>query len=267
MPKTRNSETRDLPKGGDLFVEAFARGLGVISAFGPGHQRMTLSEIAARANVTPAGARRLLHTLVTLGYAVQQDRSFSLTPKVMEIGYAYLASLPLRDLARTAVEAFMKDTGEICTASVLDGDAVVYVARAEMPSPVSRRLGIGERLPAHATSSGLVLLGGLDDEMLEAYLSRAPFEPLTEHTLTQCDALRHAVMQARKDRYAIAAEHLELGICGLAVPIFDDRGAIAAALTTSLRLAKHKRPDIVDRFLPRLREGARQISQALGYRG
>lgn len=266
MPKTSQSETRDLPKGGDLFVEAFARGLAVIRAFGPHHQHMTISDIAKRADITPAGARRLLHTLVTLGYAIQTERTFSLRPKVLEIGFAYLASLPLRDIARNAVEEFMKETGEICTVTVLDGDSVVYIARAEMPSPISRRLGVGERLPAHATSSGIMLLSSLTAESLEHVLANTPLERMTDHTLTEREPLLHAIFQTKELGYALACEHLELGICGLAVPILDDKGTTVAALTTSLKLAKHNKDNIVEHFLPRLRQRALQISQALGYR-
>jgi len=227
---------------------------------------MTLSEIAARADITPAGARRLLHTLITLGYATQEGRTFCLTPKVLEIGFAYLTSLPLRDIAHNAVEAFMRETGEIGTVTVLDGNAVVYVARAEMPSPVTRRLGVGERLPAHATSSGIILFSSLAPEVLDRLLDKAPFERMTPHTLVDAEPLRHAIIHAKTCGYALASEHLELGICGLAVPILDEKGATVAAFTTSLRLAKHSRDDIVERFLPRLQQAALQISQTLGYR-
>ncbi|GAB1576966.1 IclR family transcriptional regulator C-terminal domain-containing protein [Bordetella petrii] len=267
MPNNSQERTWGLPKGSDQFVEAFARGLAVIRAFGPGHQSLTLSEVAERAGLTPAGARRLLYTLVELGYARLQGRKFSLTPAVLELGFAYLASLPLRELARDAVEAFMRDVGEICTVSVLDGRDVVYVARAEMPSPLSRRLGVGERLPAHATSSGHVLLGAASAADREAYLAGAPFERLTPHTLTQAEPLRNAMALAARQGYALASEQLELGICGLAVPIEDDRGHVVAALTTSLSLARHERNSIIDRFLPRMRQTAAQISRGLGRQG
>lgn len=252
-------DIKGLPKGGDLFVEAFARGLAVIRAFGPGHGELTLSEVAERAGVTPAGARRLLHTLVALGYARVDGRTFSLTPAVLDIGYSYLGSLTLRDIAAPFLELFVREVGEICTVSVLDRADVVYVARAEMRSPLSRRLVAGERLPAHATSSGHVLLGGLPPEELEAYLAQAPFERLTPCTLTEAGPLRQAIRQAREQGYAMASEQLELGVCGLAVPVKDRSGKVVAALTTSLSLARHEPGAVEPLFLPRLMDLARRI--------
>lgn len=257
------TDIKGLPKGGDLFVEAFARGLAVIRAFGPGHGELTLSEVAERAGVTPAGARRLLHTLVALGYARVEGRTFSLTPAVLDIGHSYLGSLTLRDIAAPLLDQFVREMGEICTVSVLDRTDVVYVARAEMRSPLSRRLVAGERLPAHATSSGHVLLGQLPQAELEAYLAQAPFERLTPHTLTDAGPLRQAIAQAREQGYAVASEQLELGVCGLAVPVQDRAGHVVAALTTSLSLARHAPDAIQPLFLPGLRDLARRIGGSL----
>ena len=258
------TDIKGLPKGGDLFVEAFARGLAVIRAFGPGHGELTLSEVAERAGVTPAGARRLLHTLVALGYARVDGRTFSLTPAVLDIGYSYLGSLTLREIAAPLLDQFVRELGEICTVSVLDRTDVVYVARAEMRSPISRRLVAGERLPAHATSSGHVLLGELPQEELDAYLAQAPFERLTQWTLTEAGQLSHAIQQARERGYALASEQLELGVCGLAVPVKDRCGNVVAALTTSLSLARHESDAIEPMFLPKLQDLARQIGRGLG---
>lgn len=256
-------DLKGLPKGSDLFVEAFARGIAVIRAFGPGHRALTLTEVAERSGVTPAGARRLLHTLVTLGYARVEGRTFSLTPAVLDVGYSYLSSLSMREVAMPFLDAFARDTGEICTVSVLDRTDVVYVARAEMRSPISRRLAAGERLPAHATSSGHVLLGFLCAAELEAYLKLAPFERLTQWTLTNADQLVQAIDQAGIRGYALASEQLELGVCGLAVPVKDRSGKTVAALTTSLSLAKHQADAIVPAFLPSLQELAQQIGRGI----
>lgn len=256
-------DLKGLPKGSDLFVEAFARGIAVIRAFGPGHRALTLTEVAERSGVTPAGARRLLHTLVTLGYARVDGRTFSLTPAVLDVGYSYLSSLSMREVAMPFLDTFARDTGEICTVSVLDRTDVVYVARAEMRSPLSRRLAAGERLPAHATSSGHVLLGCLGAGELEAYLKLAPFERLTQWTLTDAQALAQAIERAQAQGYALANEQLELGVCGLAVPVKDRSGRTVAALTTSLSLAKHQPKAIVPSFLPSLQALAQEIGRGI----
>ncbi|MCY1544300.1 Pca regulon regulatory protein [compost metagenome] len=183
---------------------------------------------------------------------------------MLELGYAYLSSLSWRDIARHAVEEFMRNTGEICTVSVLDGHNVVYVARAEMPSPLSRRLGVGERLPTHATSSGHVLLAGASAAEREAFLANAPFERYTQHTLIEAAPLRRAIDEAARAGYAVANEQLELGICGLAVPVKDERGRVVAALTTSLNLARHDYAEIPGKFCQKLHDTAAQIGKALG---
>ena len=257
------TEIKGLPKGSDLFVEAFARGLAVIRAFGPSHQELTLSEVAERAGVTPAGARRLLHTLVTLGYARVEGRVFSLTPAVLDIGYAYLSSLSMREIAPRYLEEFATEFGEICTVSVLDRTDVVYVARTELRSPISRRLVSGERLPAHATSSGQILLGHLSDADLQAFMDACPFERMTQHTLTTPDTLRAAAKQAHDQGFAIASEQLEQGICGIAVPMRDRAGNVVAAVTTSLNLARHELDTIAPTFVPRLQKLADEIGRGL----
>ncbi|CAM3928440.1 IclR family transcriptional regulator C-terminal domain-containing protein [Bordetella tumulicola] len=257
------SQHQGLPKGSDLFVEAFARGLAVIRAFGPNSQALTLSEVAERAGVTPAGARRLLHTLVTLGYARIDGRTFSLTPAVLDIGYSYLNSLSLREVALPYLEQFARDHGEICSLSVLDKDDIIYVARAEIRSPSARRLITGERLPAHATSTGHVLLAQLQADELNAFLARAPFDRLTPHTLVDADDLRAAIRTAQECGYALASQHFELGVCALAVPVHNREGQLVAALTTSLNQAKHPPEGVVPHFLPSLQRLARDISAGL----
>ncbi|MFC4200565.1 IclR family transcriptional regulator domain-containing protein [Candidimonas humi] len=251
------------PKDSDLFVEGFARGIAVICAFGPESPALTLSQVAERAKVTPASARRLLHTLVALDYARIDGRLFSLTPAVLEIGYSYLSSLSIREIATPLLDRFAAEYGEIGTVSVMDRTDVVYVARSELRSPYSRRLVIGERLPAHATSSGHVLLGHMPGPERKKFFADCSFERFTPYTLTRPRELQEAAEQARADGYAIASEHLELGICGLAVPLQDRSGAIVGAVTTSLNLAKHSLESIVPVFLPRLQELARQISDGL----
>lgn len=257
------SQNSGLPKGSDLFVEAFARGLAVIRAFGPNSRELTLSQVAELAQVTPAGARRLLHTLITLGYARVDGRHFSLTPAVLDIGYSFLNSLTLREVALPYLEQFARDHGEICSLSLLDKNDIIYVARAEIRSPSARRLITGERLPAHATSTGHVLLAQLSPQELDDFLAQAPFERLTPHTLVDAGALRGAIAAAQSQGYALASQHFELGVCALAVPVHNREGRLVAALTTSLNQAKHAPETVAPQFLPHLQNLAAQISAGL----
>jgi IclR family pca regulon transcriptional regulator len=250
---------KGLPKGSDTFVEAFARGLAVIKAFEGASGPLTLSEVAARADMAPAGARRLLHTLVTLGYARFDNKRFSLTARVLELGSTYLSALSGREEARAIIDNLARETGEVCTLSVLQGTDVVYLVRAELRSPLTRSLGVGERLPTHATSSGHVLLAGLAPDALDAFLDNAPFQRYTPRTRCKRREVLEAAEFARENGWAIASEELELGVCGLAVPVRNLNGETVAALTISVNLARHNESEVRKRLLPRLLSVSREF--------
>src|ERR1051325_11464633 len=143
------------------FVQSLARGLSVIEAMGKGGGPMTLSEVAVATSFSRAAVRRLLLTLEKLGYVAAQNRRFSLTPHVLGLGYAFLASLPLTDVVTPAMESLVDEIHESCSVSVLDGNDIVYVARVPTKRIMSVNLSVGTRLPAYATSMGRVLLAGL----------------------------------------------------------------------------------------------------------
>lgn len=254
---------KGLPRESDYFVEAFARGLAVIRVFGPQCREPTLSEVAERAGLSPAGARRLLHTLVALGYAKANGRTFSLTPAILDLGYSYLSSLSLREIAIPYLEQFAKEHGEVCSLSVLDKMDIMYVARAEIRSPSNRRLIIGERLPAHATSAGQVLLSQLPEHELNALLDCAPYEQFTPFTLTSREQLQDAIESACKNGFAFTNQQLQLGICGVSVPVRDRDGGIVGALTTSVNIAKRAPNSVIPTFLQSLQEIAAAIGNSL----
>src|SRR5690606_34195827 len=144
----------DSPKPGDSYVRSFARGLAVLRSFGADAPSQTLTQVAERAGLTRAGARRILLTLVSLGYMEMEGRQFRLTPKVLELGFAYLSSLPVWTQAQPVMEALVEELRQSCSAAVLDGDEVVYVLRVPAHKIMSINLGIGSRLPAYCTSLG-----------------------------------------------------------------------------------------------------------------
>lgn len=259
MTSKAPSKHKGLPKEGDTFVTSFARGLSVIRAFHSTTQSLTLSDVAQRADVSPATARRLLHTLVALDYARLEGSRFSLTPRILELGFAYLSTLSLRDIARPIVNAFTQETGLVCTLSVLDNADIVYIVRSEVQSPLSENLSVGARMPVHATSSGHVLLGDVSQETLEMLVS----QPLTRFTpKTRCtrEALLEAIKTAKENGWAQASEELELGVCGLAAPVYNEKGIVMAALTISTNLARYSADEMQKKFLDRLRKAADQIS-------
>jgi len=244
-------------------VEAFARGLAVIRAFASGHEALSISAVAARAGLTRAGARRLLYTLVELGYAEASDGAFSLTPRVLELGFSYLSSLTLYGVAQPLVERLARETDELCTMSLRDGDSVVYIVRAEIRAPLSRAFGLGSRLPLFATSMGRVMLAGLADAELESFLAKAKFAEFTRYTKTERGRIRDEVVRARRQGWCLVKQELELGVCGLSVPIHDADGHVAAAVSISMNMARFDETQTLKEYLPKLRAVAGQISAAL----
>ncbi|MBS0508006.1 MAG: helix-turn-helix domain-containing protein, partial [Proteobacteria bacterium] len=170
------------PKPGDNYVQSFARGLEVIRSFSAGAPQQTLSEVAARTGLTRAGARRILLTLQTLGYMESDGRQFRLTPRILDLGFAYLSSTPIWDLAEPQMEALTERVRESCSAAVLDGLDIVYVLRVHTHKIMSTNLAVGSRLPAFWTSMGRVLLAALPEPELRANLASLPRRPFTRHT-------------------------------------------------------------------------------------
>lgn len=250
------------PVSGDTFVESFAKGLTVIAAFG--HERaLNLSQIARRTGLSRASTRRLLHTLTALGFAHQDEDLFMLTPRVLQLGFAYLSTLSLRDVAQPVIESLSRATNEAVGLSVLDDLDAVYVARAELTSVLRRRLTIGSGIPAFCTSMGRVLLAGLDPAECASRLAGVERRAWTRHTVTDLDPLIDEIARVRGQGWSLVAEQLEIGTCGIAVPVCDNSGKVVAALNLSTNLARHTPDSMIETFLPRLREGADQISRQL----
>src|SRR5438105_15502067 len=193
LPASATDATTDekgSPRPGDTYVQSFARGLQVIRSFSWQAPQQTLSEVAQRTGLTRAGARRILLTLEGLGYVQSQGRQFSLTPRILDLGFAYLSSLPLWNLAEPVMERLVEEVKESCSAAVLDGPDVVYVMRVPTHKIMSINLGIGSRLPAYCTSMGRTLLAELDEAALDALVDKHPLLRRTERTITQLRQLK-----------------------------------------------------------------------------
>jgi IclR family pca regulon transcriptional regulator len=245
------------------FVQSLERGLAVIQAFGPDSSEMTISEVAEATGTTRATARRFLLTLEQLGHIRNDGRKFSLTPHVLGLGYAYLSSLNWWQNAQPAMEDVVKELQESCSASVLDGKDVIYVARVSATRIMSINLSIGTRLPAHVTSLGRVLLSHQTPEMLDAYLADIVPYKFTDHSKTDINELRDAIETARLKGYALVDQELETGLRSLAVPIYDRNGHILAALNVGTHAARSRLDEMTTRFLTVLLEASRKITLQL----
>ncbi|MDX6239403.1 MAG: IclR family transcriptional regulator, pca regulon regulatory protein [Kribbellaceae bacterium] len=249
------------------FLQGLERGLAVIRVFSADTPSLTLSEVARDVCITPATARRILLTLEELGYVRSDGRRFALTPRVLALGWAYLSSLDLGDIAGPFMEELSAKTRESCSIATLDLPDIVYVARVPTSRIMTVALGVGARLPAYVTSMGRVLMAGLPADELDSYLARLVPEQLTDRTATSVDELRDVISRAAADGYALVDQELELGLRSIAVPIMDARGRPVAALNVSAHASRSTRASLRNDVLTPLRECADQIGTALRRRG
>jgi IclR family pca regulon transcriptional regulator len=220
------------------FVQSLDRGLAVIKAFDAEHAVLTLSEVAVATGASRAAARRFLLTLAELGYVRTDGRFFSLTARVLELGYAYLSSLTLPEVAEPHLERLVAEVNESSSVSVLDRDDVVYVARVPTSRIMTVAINVGTRFPAYATSMGRVLLAGLPDVELETYLDRVELAALTPRTITSVAVLRTELSRARSQGWALVNQELEEGLRAVAAPIRDRTGSVVAAVNVSAHASR-----------------------------
>lgn len=251
------------PEPSNTYAQSFARGLAVITAFDEGSRTLTLTEVAARTVVTRATARRLLHTLVTLGYAATDGKHFSLTPKILDLGFAYLSSSEIWRFAEEDLQALAAEVNESTSISVLDGHDIVYVLRVPKRHILKSAMNVGSRVPAHAISMGRIQLAALPERELRGYLASARLQAFTPWTITSPEKLRAAIERDRVQGWSMVYRELEEGICGLAVPIRAANGRVIAAANISLAPARLKEPDMQDCLLDKLRSAACAIEGRL----
>ncbi|MFB4283096.1 MULTISPECIES: IclR family transcriptional regulator domain-containing protein [unclassified Nonomuraea] len=244
-------------------VQSLARGLAVIRAFSAAEPELTLSQVARATGLSRAAARRFLITLTDLGYVRSDGRLFALTPRVLELGYAYLSSLSLPEVADPHLERLAAEVRESASVAVLDGEDVVYVARVATARIMRVTINIGTRFPAYCTSMGRVLLAGLTPEALEAYLGRAELRRLTSRTIVLPAALRSELDEVRGRGWAMVDQELEEGLRSIAAPIRDRTGRTVAAVNVSTHATRTSLQAAVRDLLPPLLATAAKIEADL----
>jgi len=249
---TRFEDSRD-------YVQSMARGLSVLSAFDRDHFRLTLGEIAGRAGLSRAAARRLILTLLHLGYVREVGRTYMLGPRVLELGFGYLGSMNLTDLAQPLMEDLARQVNQSSSMAVLDGQSIVYVLRVPGQRVMSVTLGIGARLPAFCAAMGRVLLSGLTAPELDVWMDSCRPERLTPHTVTDPHRLRRIVADVDRQGYAYVEQELELGLCSLAVPVRNGDGRVATAINVSMPY----HPDAARHALQNILEPLQQTAAAI----
>ena len=241
------------------FVQSLERGLGVIRAFDAEHPELTLSDVARLTGLTRAASRRFLLTLADLGYVRTDGRWFSLSPRVLELGYAYLSSLTLPEVAEPHLERLVSEVRESSSVSVLDGADIVYVARVPVSRIMTVAINVGTRFPAFATSMGRVLLAGMPEAELEEYLATVRLDRLSSHTITSTAALRAELDRVRRQGWAMVDQELEEGLRAVAAPLRDRAGRVVAAVNLSAHASRTTGDSARRQLVPPLLETAARI--------
>jgi IclR family pca regulon transcriptional regulator len=244
------------------FLFTFARGLEVIKSFSNDPQQ-TISSVAVKNNLSRSAARRFLLTLETLGYVSSSGKQFSLTAKVLELAYVYLANLNYPDTIMPYLEKLSFAVKESCSASALDDDSVVYIARMPAQRRLSLNLQIGARLPAYNTSMGRMLLSQLPDEALDAVFEKLEPKAYTAYSITNKSALRQLIKIAGQDGYAILDQELELELRSIAVPVRDLFGRTLFAINISCHSSNYNLSQMKEILLPALLTCAADIQKEL----
>lgn len=250
--------------GDPNFMASLARGLAVIEAFSPQRRQMSISQISQKTGIPRAAVRRCLYTLAKLGFVSAEDgRNFALRPRILSLGHAYLASTPLAKAAQPVLRDVSNRLHESSSIAILDGDEILYIARASTSRIMTIDLDIGSRLPAVYTSMGRVLLAHLPEDEREACLGRAKLIQYTAHTLMTVEALRAELARVRTQGYAVIDQELEIGLRSIAVPIAAPDGQVVAAINVGLQAARVSVAEMEERILPVLRDAAAELALLL----
>ncbi len=248
-------------------VRALLRGLDIIEAMSGQYEGVSLSQVAEAVGLDRATARRFLLTLLNKGYLRQSGRKFFLAPKILSLGYAYLASSPLREIAVPYLKQVAEKTQQGCSLGILDDDEVLYLGSEQSASRViARQIGAGVRLPAYCTSIGRIVLGNLTAEALKGYSTRVSIVRHTVHTKTHWRDIFAAVEQGRSQGWTFVDQEVEDGLRSIAVPIRDRDAKIIAGINVSALASRLDAKADIARSLKTLQNAATGIEQALRLR-
>jgi IclR family transcriptional regulator, pca regulon regulatory protein len=251
----------------EKFVRSLDRGLSVIRAFSADHPELTLSGVAKITGLTRAAARRFLHTLVDLGCVRCEGNKFTLRPKILELGYAYLSSMSLPEVAMPHLEQLVEKVRESSSVCVLDGDEVVYIARVPTKRIMTVAISVGTRFPAYATSLGRVLLAAQSDQWLNGYFASVKLRMFTSHTIVDPAALRAELHRVKEQGWALVDQELEDGLRSIAAPIRDGEGRVIASVNVSTHATRTSLGEMVERLLSPLLATAHLIENDLSSSG
>jgi IclR family pca regulon transcriptional regulator len=246
-------------------IDSVAKALTLLQVFSQANPSLTISKAAELADLTRPTARRILLTLVHLGFAVTDGKNFTLTPKVLRLGFGYLAALPYWETAQPHLRRLAKEFEESCSMATLDEDEIVYLARIPANRNMAISLSTGSRLPAYATSLGKVMLAWLPQDALQNYLQRVELKALTPTTITDPVRLQEELSEVRQRGFAVVDGEREIGVRSAAAPIRIRNGSVVAAINVSANGMRVSHDELVESYVPKLVETADAISTELGF--
>jgi IclR family pca regulon transcriptional regulator len=234
-------------------IAGLAKGLAVIEVFDENAQKLTISQVAERVGLERATTRRCLLTLVKLGYAEYDGKFFSLTPRMLRLGYAYLSSTPFISIVQPLLEELARKIGATCAVAKLDGTDIVYLARAVVPSKILNiNRNVGGRLPAYSASLGRVIVASWPEEQARALFKSTDRPKLTPKTINTISGLMAELEKVRRDGYAMNDEETTIGLRSIAVPVIDGTGKVVAGINVGVRSSHASADRIIKEFLPEL---------------
>ncbi|KJC48778.1 IclR family transcriptional regulator [Bradyrhizobium sp. LTSP885] len=261
MPKLKRSP--DDTRGGTDFIESLDRGLRVFELFGADPRPLTASDLAKAADLPRATARRILFTLERAGYVASDGKLFTLTPRVLTLAASYLSSNQVVTILQPVLDRLSSAAQEISSLAVLDGKDVIFIARSSPARVFSSGIDLGYRLPAFCSSVGRVLLGRFSNDEIEAAINAASLTPMTPYTVTDKVLLLATIVTDREKGYSLVDREAEPGFRSIAVPIRRYDGTIAAAINMGAHVDRVSTGEMIDRFLPLLKQAADSVKSQL----
>jgi IclR family transcriptional regulator, pca regulon regulatory protein len=253
------TETEPAEVDRKLLIDGLGKGLRVIECFSDDSPRLTASEAGRLAGLTRTSARRYLVSLVHFGYAASDGKHYWLLPRVLRLGQSYLEAARLPRLVQPFLQRLSMQTGETANVSALDGHEVVYLVRSNSPRVVSIGFHAGARMPAHVVSTGYAILSTFGLPQLDAWIAHHDFGRFTAQTVTDAAQFRDGVLQARRLGYGAVDQHLNIGLCGLAVPLIDRKGACQGALSMTFQREVYPEEAYLAKLLPALQDAAQAL--------
>ncbi|MGR8958856.1 IclR family transcriptional regulator domain-containing protein [Klebsiella pneumoniae] len=251
-------------KGDPNFMASLARGLEVIQAFTPQRPLLSISQISQKTGIPRAAVRRCLYTLSKLGFVYAEDgKNFQLRPRILALGHAWLASTPLARSAQPVLRHLSEMLNESCSIATLDGDDILYIARASSSRIMTIDLDIGSRLPAWATSNGPGAAEPSAGGEAQRYAGPGDHDPLYPQTVDSVAKLRAELKRVHQQGYALNDQELEMGLRSLAVPLFNAQGQVQAALNVGVHAGQMTAREMIERVLPELQKAARELTLLL----